>query len=155
MNSKPWSELPEYSRFWCFCAASPWSEGQDSLVEDHLDRICREWTAHGQPISAGYTTVDRRLIALAVDEQTHTASGCSIDTRMKALNELSRLLGIDLFGRMMLYVRSNATRTWEPVNVRQARQAEGEFLNTVAQSKGDWQPILPIEGSWLRPKTSA
>lgn len=153
MNSKQWAELPAHSRLWCFCAAEPWTESQDALVLDHLDRLCHEWKAHGQPIDAGFTTIDRRLIALAVDERTHAASGCSIDSRMKALTELSQALGIDLFGRMMLYVRPYPSESWTALSLREARQANGEFLNTVAQIKGDWQPVLPIEGSWLRPST--
>jgi hypothetical protein len=97
--------------------------------------------------------VDHRLIALAVDERAHAASGCSIDSRMKALTALSDALGIDLFGRMHVYVGSSPSGAWEVHTLGTARKAEGYFLNTVATCKGDWQPICPISGSWLRPAT--
>jgi len=88
-----------------------------------------------------------------VDERAHAASGCSIDSRMKALTALSDALGIDLFGRMHVYVGSSPSGAWEVHTLGTARKAEGYFLNTVATCKGDWQPICPISGSWLRPAT--
>lgn len=151
MNSKPWEELPANSRFWCFSAGEPWSEDQDSLVHDHLDALCVTWAAHGVPVIAGFTTMERRIIALAVDEGDLAASGCSIDSRMKQLHALSEVLGIDFFGRMHIYVRSQLETNWNCVPLSEARRAQGEFLNTVATSKGDWLPIRPIAGSWLQP----
>jgi len=96
--------------------------------------------------------VERRIIALAVDERGHAASGCSIDSRMKQLQVLSDALGIDLFGRMHVYVRPDAQNPWELLSLSEARRANGEFLNTVAPFKGDWRAIQVIEGSWMRPK---
>ena len=153
MALKPWGSLPADSRFWCFSAAKPWAEDQNELVHAHLTTLCEDWAAHGTPVQAGFTTVDQRLIALAVDERAHAASGCSIDSRMKALTALSDALGIDLFGRMHVYVRSNEEGAWSLLTLGAARKAEGDFLNTVATCKGDWQPICPISGSWLRPAT--
>jgi len=153
MALKSWESLPAESRFWCFSAAQPWTEDQNSLVVAHLTSLCEEWAAHGTPVKAGFTTVNHRLIALAVDERAHAASGCSIDSRMKALTALSNALGIDLFGRMHVYVRSNEEGDWSVLDLSAARKAEGYFLNTVATCKGDWQPICPISGSWLRPAT--
>ena len=152
MNSKPWETLPGDSRFWCFSAAAPWPSSQDALVDAHLDALCATWAAHGAPVTAGFTTVERRIIALAVDERGHAASGCSIDSRMKQLQVLGDALGIDLFGRMHVYVRPDAQSPWELLSLSEARRANGEFLNTVAPCKGDWQTIQAIEGSWMRPK---
>ena len=153
MALKSWESLPAESRFWCFSAAQPWSEEQNALVHTHLTALCEDWAAHGTPVEAGFTTVDQRLIALAVDERAHAASGCSIDSRMKALTALSDALGIDLFGRMHVYVGSSPSGAWEVHTLGAARKKEGYFLNTVATCKGDWQPICPISGSWLRPAT--
>lgn len=153
MALKSWDSLPAESRFWCFSAAQPWTDDQDSLVQAHLAALCEDWAAHGSPVQAGFTTVDRRLIALAVDERAHAASGCSIDSRMKALTALSDALGIDLFGRMHVYLRPAEEGDWSVLTLGAARKAKGYFLNTVATCKGDWQPIRPIAGSWLQPAT--
>ncbi len=155
MALKDWNDLPSESRFWCFSAAEPWVAEQDSLIHEHLTALCETWAAHGTPIQAGYTTIERRLIALAVDEHHHAASGCSIDSRMKALTALSDALGIDLFGRMHLYIRSSSSDAWSLTSLGAARKAEGFFLNTVASCKGDWESILAIEGSWLQPAKRA
>ena len=155
MALKSWESLPPDSRFWCFSAMEPWTEAQDPLVHAHLSRLCQEWAAHGAPVTAGFKTVERRLIALAVDERQHAASGCSIDSRMKALTALSEALGIDLFGRMHLYTRPSDEAPWTSVSLSTAKKLEGSFLNTVATCKGDWEAIRPIAGSWLQPAKHA
>ena len=151
MRSKAWEALPPDSRFWCFSSAKPWSPAKQSMVDQHLDTLCAEWAAHGSPVMAGFCTVERRLIALAVDEWQHAASGCSIDSRMKALTALSIALDIDLFGRMHIHHRQASSSDWQRISLSEAKKAEGEFLNTVADKKGLWSPILSVKDSWLCP----
>lgn len=148
-----WSELPDTSRFWCFVADRPWTADEEVLLRRGLDALCEAWAAHGAPVFAGYQLVEQRLLALAADEARTAASGCSIDSRMAALRALGDQLGIDWLGRMHVYV--DRGQGWERLKLGEARQtSSGRFLDSVAATKGEWTPVRPLDGSWLKPITS-
>jgi len=152
MALKTWESLSDDSRFWCFIASTPWQEDQQSQVDQALAMLCMNWKAHGEPVAAGFQTVDRRVIALAADEsQLASASGCSVDSVMRSLQELGSQLNLDLFNRMNIYVRKDASSDWQRLPLKDARQFDGEFLDSIAQRKADWQAVRPIKGSWLAP----
>jgi hypothetical protein len=147
-----WNELPAASRFWCFVADRPWTADEELQLRESLQSLCAGWAAHGAPVFAGFQLVEQRVVALAADEARTAASGCSIDSRMAALRALGDQLGIDWLGRMHVYV--DRGQSWERLKISEARQAQGRFIDSVASTKGDWTPIRPIEGSWLKPATS-
>ena len=152
MALKTWESLDEGSRFWCFVSSTPWQEDQQAVVDQTLAMLCMNWKAHGDSVAASFQTVDRRLIALAADEtQMAAATGCSVDGIMRSLKELGSQLNVDLFSRKHVYVREDADNDWRRVTLKEARQSTGEFLDSVGQQKGGWQPIRPIKGSWLAP----
>lgn len=144
-----WNDLPSASRFWCFVADRPWTKNDDHQLRKGLQSLCEGWAAHGAPVFAGFQLVEQRVVALAADEARTAASGCSIDSRMAALRILGDTLGIDLLGRMHVYV--DRGKGWERLKISEARQSHGRFLDSVASSKGEWTPIRPIDGSWLKP----
>lgn len=147
-----WDDIPSESRFWCFSAQRPWTKDEKKYLDSALSELCTNWKAHGHPIKAGFKTVESRLIGLCVDESSKEASGCSIDSRMHFLNNISARLGINLFNRMHIYVRDDGTTEWLNVPLKEAKKMKsGEFLNSIAPFKGDWKPISKIEGSWISP----
>lgn len=147
-----WDDIPSESRFWCFCAQRPWSKDEKKYLYSALNELCASWKAHGHPIKAGFKTIESRLIGLCADEASKEASGCSIDSRMHYLNDISAKLDINLFNRMHIYVREDASSEWLNVSLKDAKKIKyGEFLNTVARVKGDWNPISKIQGSWISP----
>ena len=148
-----WNKLPSESRFWCFVADRPWTADEELQLREGLQSLCHAWAAHGAPVFAGFQLVEQRLVALAADEDRTAASGCSIDSRMAALRAIGDHLGIDWLGRMHVYADQGSG--WERLRLQEARQLQsGRFLDSVAQTKGAWQPIREVMGSWLKPEAS-
>ena len=45
-----------------------------------IDKFISAWKAHGTQIDASYLLIANRVLIIAVDEQSQTATGCSIDS---------------------------------------------------------------------------
>ena len=151
-ESKNWNSLPEESRFWCFSARYPFDDSKHDFLKNALNELCWTWKAHDQPIKAGFRVIEKRAIAICVDESSAIASGCSIDSRMGLLKKISLELKVDIFDRFHIHVRENSSSKWSSISLKVAKTMEsGEFINTVANKKGDWNPISKIKGSWLCP----
>ena len=147
-----WDDIPSESRFWSFCAQRPWSKDEEEYIDGALNELCASWKAHGHLIKAGFKTVENRLIGLCVDESLKQASGCSIDSRINLINDISAELEINFLNRMHVYVREDVSSKWLYVSLKTAKKMKsGEFLNTVARVKGEWNPISKIQGSWISP----
>ncbi len=98
MPSVPFETLPDDARLWVFAAAAPLSDAQSTTLLREVDAFLASWAAHGAPLRAARDWRDDRFLAVAVDQSTAGASGCSIDGLFRRLQGIEPSLGTTLLG---------------------------------------------------------
>ncbi len=94
--------LPAHAKVWLYYIPRQLTESEIVLVTNTLTAFCMQWIAHGTPLQTSFRLLHEKFIVLAVDEDVHNASGCSIDGSVKIIRELGEKLQIDFFNRQFV-----------------------------------------------------
>ena len=71
-------------------------DDEDALAfSNSIEKFISAWKAHGTQLDASSLLIANRVLLIAVDEQSQTATGCSIDS----LNRFLQSSNIDWFSR--------------------------------------------------------
>ncbi len=103
----PFSALPDDARLWVFAAAAPLDDVDAQKLLAAVDGHLLQWKAHGHPLTAARDWRDERFLAVAVDQRTEGASGCSIDGLFRTLQGLERAIGTSLVGGGLVFFRDS------------------------------------------------
>lgn len=96
----PFSELPDASKVWIYQANRTFTTDELVEITRKLDTFISEWSAHGEGLKAGYDIQYGRFITIAVDNEHHNASGCSIDASVHFIQSLEKEYNVDLLDKM-------------------------------------------------------
>jgi hypothetical protein len=103
----PFAALPDDARLWVFAAAAPLDEVDAQKLLAAVDGYLLQWQAHGHPLTAARDWRDERFLAVAVDQRTEGASGCSIDGLFRTLQGLERAIGATLVAGGLVFFRDS------------------------------------------------
>ena len=106
----PIETLPDAARVWVFGSDKPLTDDGAIALMRGVDEYLVDWKAHGAPLTVGREWRDGRFLAVAVDQSTAGASGCSIDGMFRTLQQLERSVGANLVGGGRIFYR-DATGT--------------------------------------------
>ena len=76
----PFEEIPDHARVWIYQANRPLSDTETQQAQQWGRQFVEQWAAHGQGLRASVTVLHHHFLVIALDEQHHAASGCSIDS---------------------------------------------------------------------------
>lgn len=93
-------EMPKSARIWIYQANRKMTDEEVVTANELLTDFVENWAAHSTPLRASYQIKYNRFIILAVDQEYHAASGCSIDASVKIIQDLEQKFGIDLLDKM-------------------------------------------------------
>ncbi len=99
----PFSELTDEARVWVYAANRPFGPAELHPLLQGLTTFVENWTAHNKALKASFELIENQFIVLAVDEDQHQASGCSIDKSVHFLQVIESEFGIELFNRSLVY----------------------------------------------------
>jgi hypothetical protein len=94
------NELPDQARIWIYPANRPFTEQEMTLIKQRLDVFVESWSAHSVPLKVSYLLPYNRFIVLAVDQTETRASGCSIDSSVRMIQELEVEFSVSLLDKM-------------------------------------------------------
>lgn len=94
------SEIPIESRLWIFQSNRVFSDLELKEIEESLNIFLRNWTAHGKKLISGFKINYKRFIIIAIDESSHSATGCSIDSCVHFIQSLEKKYKVDLLDKM-------------------------------------------------------
>jgi hypothetical protein len=97
-------QLPADARLWVF-AFDPAPDSADTLLRS-ADDFLDHWHAHGNPLTCARDWRDGRFLAIAVDQRTEGASGCSIDGLFRTLRSLEQSVGSRFVGGGSVFYRT-------------------------------------------------
>lgn len=100
-------DFNEASQIWIYFAPSIFSEAQIQLVNQNMDTFLSQWNAHKVSLEAVGMILYNQCIVLCVNQETATASGCSVDASVRFIKDLGLKTQIDFFRRDLFYILEN------------------------------------------------
>lgn len=154
----PFDDLPPRSRVWIYHSDRKFSSDEKKIISQALSAFSSEWGAHGIPLLSSFDIRYDQVIILAVDEDPHAASGCSIDTSVRAMKDLANRLQIDLFNRSIASILTDAGLvTYTLTELKQAAHdgiwdRDTLVVNTLVATKGELETLFvaPAASTWLK-----
>jgi len=161
----PFESLPDHSRVWVYQANRNFSATEKNQLSKGLTDLCEQWAAHGTPLHTSFTIAFDRFVIMAVDEQQHGASGCSIDGSVRYLKGLQNELGLDFFDRSNVAFLQNSNVVVYPLvdlkSLFEIRTLSAQMIafNNLVATKAEWKLNWqqPVANSWMArylPKTA-
>ena len=154
----PFQELPRSSRIWVFQANRPFTVEEERVAGIRLRQFTEEWMVHGSPFDTSYSIRFSQFIVLAADESTQGASGCSIDSSVRVLKELEKVLRIDLFDRNLVAFLIDERVQLVPLGELKQKFQDGmlnqdtlsfnNLVTTVEDLDERW--LVPAGQTWLK-----
>lgn len=153
----PYSEMPSSSRLWIYPADRDLSADEVSWCSEQLQGFCETWAAHGQGLQCSWAIHRNRFILLAANEAATGASGCSIDSSTRFIQQLGARTGIDFFDRRPAFLIGECV---EMISMNQLSEAfaggklsgDSPVFHLQAATLGEWNTtsVLPAADTWLR-----
>jgi hypothetical protein len=94
------SDMPDHARLWVYSTARFMEDGEEQQIAEALDQFLPQWTAHSKELKSSARIDLKRHVIIAVDESSHQASGCSIDSCVHFLQRLGKAFHHDFFDRL-------------------------------------------------------
>ena len=152
----PFSELNDTSKVWIYQANRTFSTDELVDITRKLDEFIVQWTAHGKGLKAGYDIQYGRFITLAVDNEHHSATGCSIDSSVHFIQGLEKEYNVDLLDKMNVSFKNGEFVAYKNlVDFRKMVKNRSVSANTIvfnnlvttkAEYLSDWE--VPMSESW-------
>ncbi len=150
-------DMSEDSRVWVYQAARQFSEQEKELITSKLSVFCDGWNTHGNRMPTSFQILDNQILVMAVDESGLGASGCSIDSSVRALRELENELDNNITdqGKVTFKSSSGEITVASALGIK-SKVTSGEIdsqtlvINPQVQSKKDLESVWILAGnSWL------
>lgn len=152
----PFDNLPEESRIWIYPSNRKFSDEEVLEIEKLLEEFLNNWSAHGSALEASFTIKYSRFIIIAINQEVHQATGCSIDSSVAFIQSLEQKYGVDLLDKMNVSFKQGEFITYKPLldfkklakdrSVSENTIVFNNLVNTIAEMKESWE--VPASDSW-------
>ena len=142
--------IPEESRIWIYAADHKLTNDQESCILKSISDHLQNWEAHKVPLTAGVTILENHFIVVALDDSQYGASGCSIDTLQKLIQNLEKDLSISLLNRLNIFCKIEDEILCVPsFKLESIAKSNTLFYDLTIQKKSDLYSYLkPISEGW-------
>ena len=148
--------LPEESRVWIYQSNRSFSDDELTQLKEQLNTFIEAWTAHGKDLEAGYKIVYKRFIVIALNQNLNSATGCSIDSSVRFIQELEQQYNVDLMDKMNVSYKQGEFIAYKPlIDFKKMAQEKAvskntivfnNLVNTIAEFNENWE--VPASESW-------
>jgi hypothetical protein len=152
----PFENLPEESRIWIYPSNRKFSDEEISEIEKELEDFINNWSAHGTALEASFTIKYSRFIIIAINQEVHQATGCSIDSSVAFIQSLEQKYNVDLLDKMNVSFKQGEFITYKPLldfkklakdkSVSENTIVFNNLVNTIEEWKENWE--VPASESW-------
>ncbi len=159
-----YKELSDNSRVWIYQSDREFSLNEIQKIKNLGEEFLKTWNSHGAALHAAFEIFHNRFIAIFVDENHASASGCSIDKSVHFIKQIENTFSVSLFDRMKIAYRKNSEILTVPFSELAETfslyfgEGRGEvitFNNLVSTKKEfetNWE--IPLNKSWLAQSVS-
>ncbi len=154
----PFEQLSANSRIWIYQADRVINNKEQQDILTKSEAFIGQWAAHGQSLLASSQVLHDHFLVIATDEKFHMASGCSIDSSFRFVQELGGSLNINFFERTNLAFLIDGNVELVKMNALKEAIANGivtdttlffnNNIGTVSELQEKW--IVKASESWLK-----
>lgn len=151
------NQLVPHSRIWIFQSDRFLNTNEINFITNALNQFIPQWASHGNDLYGAFTQKENLFLIVGVDESKSPASGCSIDTLTRTIQEIGAQLKIDFFNRMAIAF-VNQEEKIELVSMTQFKQLIAEnrinhntvVFNNLVNSKQEFDTNwrTAVRNSW-------
>jgi len=152
----PFTDLPDSSRVWIYQSNRSFSDQELQEITSKLEDFITQWTAHGADLKASFDIKYKRFITLALDQQLNAATGCSIDSSVKFIQQLEKQYNVDLLDKMNVSYKQGEFVAYKTLtDFRKMAKEKAVSKNTIVFNNlvtnkheylVDWE--VPASDSW-------
>jgi hypothetical protein len=151
----PFHQLPATARVWVFQANRKITSAEKGIISEVLTAFTQGWNVHGQPMETSFEIRHDLFVVLAANDH---ASGCSIDSSVRAVKEAGAAVGVDFFNRTNVAMQTDAGVTLLAMGDLKKTYAERIWngatpvFDNLVDTKGklDEAWITPAGDTWLK-----
>lgn len=152
----PFKELPENARVWIYQSNRAFNPEELETIASRTAEFLKDWTAHGASLKAGYLLPYNRFLVIGLDENEASASGCSIDTSVRFIQELQNRFQVDLLDKMNVtfkqgdYIQFKPLADFRKMAKDRAVNKETIVFNNLVNTKYEFDQFweVPAKESW-------
>jgi hypothetical protein len=152
----PFETLPEESRIWIYQSNRKFSDTEIAEIEKDLVEFLNNWSAHGSALEASYQIKYNRFIIIAINQEVHPATGCSIDSSVSFIQNLEKKYEVDLLDKMNVAFKQGEFITYKTLldfkklakekAVSENTIVFNNLVNTIQEWNESWE--VPAAESW-------
>lgn len=156
------ADFSDNARVWIYQSNRPFSEKEESEINEQLHQFYAQWQSHGDPVKGWAKLLFKQFIVIMADETDVMVGGCSTDSSVRVVKSLERQYNVNFFDRMTLTFLVKDKTEMLPFNQVQYAIDKGFltkgtlFFNNVAGNKKElltaW--LIPLGESWLASRVS-
>lgn len=144
------------SRVWTYIISKELNTQELTDLAKDGNSFVKTWTAHEQQLTAGFEVFKNRIIVVHVDEDVHSASGCSIDKLTRFIKETEKKYAIELMNRLLVALKKdNGVEIVHSSKIKEMLAAgsinEDTLVYNTSVSNNDeyknWE--MPLKNTWL------
>lgn len=150
------TNLPDHSRIWIYQSNRKFTDEEVDRLKPLLEAFITQWTAHGQALEAGFELKYNRFIIIGLNQESASASGCSIDASVHFIQQLEKEFQVDLLDKMNVTYYTGEFIAYKPLNefkaLAKAKAVSkntivfNNLVNTKAEYLENWE--VPASESW-------
>lgn len=152
----PFEDLPGDSKIWIYQANRKLSDNEVLEITDATRDFVENWAAHGTSLEASFIIKYNRFIILAVNQDFHAATGCSIDSSVQFIQNLETKYEIDLLDKMNVTYKTGEFIAFKTlIEFKQLAKSKSVSENTIVFNNlvntiEEWQDFweVPANESW-------
>tara|TARA_B100001287_G_scaffold276139_1_gene285942 strand:+ start:5808 stop:6272 length:465 start_codon:yes stop_codon:yes gene_type:complete len=144
------SKISDKSKVWIYSSEKKLNINQLAYIENKISNHLVNWQSHKKNIQAALDIVEDRFIIIAVDETKVSASGCSIDSLQRLIQDIELHLSISLLNRLNVYCVINDEIVCLPISsLKDKVDSSTLFYDLTINSKFQLSNFLkPIKNGW-------
>jgi len=96
----PFENIPDESRIWIYQSNRKLVDDEVVAIEKKCLDFIENWSAHSTSLEASFVIKYNRFIVFAVNQEVQAATGCSIDSSVRFIQDLEKEYGIELLDKM-------------------------------------------------------
>jgi len=153
-------EFNDNSRAWIYQSSRLFTISEALHIEDILNDLVANWKSHGIPVKAYANLFFGQFIILMVDEAATGVSGCSIDSSVRAIQQIEKEFKVEMFNwQNLAFVVKDKVQVIPRQQFNYALEnnfitTDTLFFNNVVGTKKELEEnwLIPVSKSWLKAK---
>ena len=144
------SKISDESKVWIYSSEKKLNMNQIEYIENKISNHLVNWQSHKKDIEAALQIVENRFLIIAVDETKVSASGCSIDSLYRLIQDIELQLSISLLNRLNVYCVINDNIVCLPISsLKDKVDSSTLFYDLTINNKFQLSNFLkPIKNGW-------